>query len=51
MRHIDWNRGTPHVWKEPDFNELITTDDLFARKFSMDSMNLVNLLKQHIKTT
>lgn len=34
MREIDWNRGNPYVWKEADFEYLIKSDKLFARKFS-----------------
>lgn len=33
MRAIDWNRGTPYVWRNRDYNELIASDKLFARKF------------------
>lgn len=34
IRKIDWERGSPYVWQEDDFNELIQSDALFARKFS-----------------
>ena len=39
MRKIDWNRGGPYVWKKEDFEELMNSDCLFARKFdeSIDS--------------
>ncbi len=33
MRNIDWNRGKPYVWRNSDFDELINSDYLFARKF------------------
>lgn len=33
MRKIDWERGGPYVWTEGDFNELIDSDCMFARKF------------------
>lgn len=33
MRLIDWNRGNPYVFKSSDFEELIKSDMLFARKF------------------
>lgn len=32
-RLIDWKRGQPYVWKEKDFNELINSGRMFARKF------------------
>ena len=39
MRHIDWTRGSPYVFRSGDDRELLSTDDLFARKFdeSVDS--------------
>ncbi|MDE7478167.1 MAG: beta-1,6-N-acetylglucosaminyltransferase, partial [Lachnospiraceae bacterium] len=33
MRYIDWNRGTPYVFREDDFDDLMHSDCLFARKF------------------
>lgn len=33
MRDIDWKRGRPYIWRDADFDELITSDYLFARKF------------------
>ena len=33
MRHVDWNRGTPYVFREEDYNELKAIYSLFARKF------------------
>ena len=34
MRLIDWQRGNPYVWQDSDFDELMSSDALFARKFS-----------------
>ena len=36
MRYIDWNRGNPYVWKKEDYNELINSNVLFARKFDSE---------------
>ena len=36
MRNIDWQRGDPYVWQAEDYDELINSDYLFARKFSME---------------
>lgn len=36
MRLIDWQRGTPYVWRSSDFSELANSDRMFARKFSSD---------------
>lgn len=33
VRKIDWSRGGPYVWTKKDFNELIDSDCMFARKF------------------
>lgn len=33
MRKIDWERGNPYVWNEKDYDELINSEYLFARKF------------------
>lgn len=33
MREIDWSRGGPYVWRKEDFEELIDSDCMFARKF------------------
>ena len=42
LRKIDWTRGGPYIWREKDFEELMSTDCLFARKFSGSDMNIVN---------
>lgn len=49
MRKIDWERGGPYVWTEKDFNELINSDCLFARKFDekLDS-KIIELLYERI---
>lgn len=35
MRAIDWTRGTPYEWTDNDFDELMESDAMFARKFSI----------------
>ena len=37
MRYIDWNRGHPYIFRMEDYNELITSQMLFGRKFDYDS--------------
>lgn len=39
MRHIDWVRGNPYVFRLTDYNELMNSPCMFARKFdsSIDS--------------
>ena len=32
-RLIDWNRGSPYTFRQADFQELMASDCMFARKF------------------
>ena len=50
MRYIDWNRGGPYVWRERDFDELINSDYLFARKFDekIDD-NIINMIYEKVR--
>ena len=34
LRLIDWNRGEPYVWKKDDIEEIMNSNNFFARKFS-----------------
>jgi hypothetical protein len=36
LRHIDWSRGDPYTFRSSDYEELIGSPRLFARKFDMD---------------
>ncbi|MDE6620274.1 MAG: beta-1,6-N-acetylglucosaminyltransferase [Lachnospiraceae bacterium] len=33
VRYIDWERGAPYVFREEDFNDLMASKCMFARKF------------------
>lgn len=33
VRYIDWNRGAPYVFRSNDFEELMQSECMFARKF------------------
>ncbi|MBE5956548.1 MAG: glycosyl transferase [Lachnospiraceae bacterium] len=35
-RQIDWERGMPYVFREEDFDELMNSEAMFARKFSWE---------------
>ena len=35
QRYIDWERGNPYVFRDSDFDELIKSGYLFARKFDI----------------
>ena len=34
-RYIDWKRGNPYTFRKEDFNNLINSKALFARKFDL----------------
>lgn len=36
-RYIDWERGNPYTFRINDFNDIISSDAMFARKFSMET--------------
>ena len=51
MRHIDWNRGQPYVWKNADFEELVTSQRAFGRKFDSHIDNeIIEKIKQYLKS-
>ena len=33
MRYIDWKRGTPYVFRKEDLGEILSAEEMFARKF------------------
>lgn len=47
MREIDWKRGGPYVWQDSDYDELVRSEKLFARKFSSTSQGLVDGIYKH----
>ena len=50
MRYIDWERGTPYVFRETDFERLINSNALFARKFDENVDNkIIKLICEYIK--
>lgn len=53
LRKIDFlhgnNHGNPHVWTISDFDELISSDLLFARKFSSQDMYVVREIEKSLK--
>ena len=38
LRKIDWKRGRPYSWQEKDFDELMSSGCLFARKIENSSL-------------
>lgn len=48
MRLIDWNRGNPYVWKSEDYEEIIKSNYMFARKFDINKdKNIINKIAKH----
>lgn len=46
MRELDWERGSPYTWTKKDYEELINSDKLFARKFSSQDITIINKIKE-----
>ena len=49
LREIDWQRGNPYVWKTNDYDSLISSEKLFARKFSQKEPTIIQMLIKFIK--
>ena len=48
MYFIDWKRGNPYEFKDSDYDELINSNLLFARKFNFDKNP--NIIKRILET-
>ena len=48
LRLVDWKRGNPYVWKLDDLEVIMSSEMLFARKFSSDDMDIVNHLTLYL---
>ena len=48
-RLIDWKRGRPYVFRLNDFDEIINSPAMFARKFSSDEIEIVHKIKDYIE--
>lgn len=50
MRYIDWERGNPYTFQKQDFDELIHSNKLFARKFSSQiDKEIIDRIYQKVK--
>lgn len=48
LRFIDWNRGLPYTFTNEDYNELLESNCLFARKFSLNKdREIVERIAKH----
>ncbi len=41
MREIDWEHGSPYIWQDHDYQTLINSNKIFARKFNSNQMGVV----------
>lgn len=49
MRLIDWKRGTPYIFKQTDFEEIMHSECMFARKFDADVDNeIISMIRQKL---
>lgn len=48
MRLVDFKRGNPYEWQMKDWEEIVASDKLIARKFTAKNMDLINRLKLHV---
>lgn len=46
---IDWKRGNPYTWQDGDYEDLISSDKMFARKFSRSSIGLARNIAHKCK--
>lgn len=50
MRLIDWQRGNPYVWRDEDYDELMHSDRIFARKFSSEHIGIIKKITDSVCT-
>lgn len=49
LRHIDWERGNPYVFRTDDFEELVSSPCLFARKFDLNvDKDIIEKMKNYL---
>lgn len=49
-RLIDWKRGHPYVWGKSDYEEIITSDRMFARKFDEEKdFEIIKMIEQSVQ--
>lgn len=47
--YVDWEKGNPYTFQDEDYDELIKSDKMFARKFSIKHKSLINKMTEHLK--
>ena len=43
-RMIDWKKGSPYVYTEDDYEEIVSSKYMFCRKFSVENFSIVSKL-------
>lgn len=52
MRFIDWKRGDPYLFRDKDYNELVSSDLLFARKFDQIKDNrIIERITEYVRNS
>ena len=49
MREIDWERGRPYTWEEGDYELLVQSRRMFARKFSSAHQDIAEMIYKQLK--
>ncbi|MGM9553174.1 MAG: beta-1,6-N-acetylglucosaminyltransferase [Faecousia sp.] len=51
LRYIDWKRGSPYVFRDEDYDILMKSEKLFARKFdTYVDQRIILRIQQHLKS-
>lgn len=49
MRYVDWNRGNPYTFRTEDYEDLISSDYIFARKFDLNvDSEIIDKLEKYL---
>ena len=50
LREIDWERGGPYTFRKEDVSMLLTSENLFARKFDERvDREAIDMIAEHLK--
>ena len=50
MHKVDWNRGNPYIYRIDDYDELIHSKCMFARKFDSNvDKKIIDKLYSYVK--
>lgn len=47
--HVDWGKGNPYTFREEDYEELMKSDKLFARKFSIKHKSIISKMTERLQ--